>query len=78
MYLCYCCLHGQLTHLFYTFFKSKDFSQDVITMLVVADPGFPVGSAYPNDGGASLRRGIFSLKAYVKTKELALFRGTPT
>ena len=36
----------------------------------VADPGFPVGGAPSRWRGADLRRGCFSAKTYVKTKEL--------
>ena len=38
----------------------------------MADPGFPVWGHRPigGEGGADLRRGWFSVKMYVKTKEL--------
>ena len=39
-------------------------------MLSVADPGFPVGGAPTHWGGANLRRVHFSVKTYVKTKEI--------
>ena len=42
----------------------------------VADPGFPVGGRAPVRGGVDLRRGHFSVKMYVKTKELGPIGGT--
>ena len=36
----------------------------------MADPGFPIGVAATRWGGADLRRGYFSVKMYVKVKEL--------
>ena len=41
----------------------------------VADPGFPVGWRAPVRGGVDLRRGHFSVKMYVKTKELGPIGG---
>ena len=42
------------------------------TFLPGVDPGFPVGGVNPfwGGGGVDLRRGHFSVKMYVKTKEL--------
>ena len=37
----------------------------------MADPGFPVGGGMPTHwGGTNLRRVHFSVKTYVKTKEI--------
>ena len=41
----------------------------------VADPGFPVGGHAPIRGGVDLRHGHFSVKMYVKTKELGPIGG---
>ena len=38
--------------------------------ITVADPGFPVGGAPTRWGGANLRRIHFSVKTYVKMKEI--------
>ena len=39
------------------------------------DPGFPVGGHAPVKGGVDLRHGHFSVKMYVKTKELGPMGG---
>ena len=44
-------------------------------MEAVADPGFPVGRRAPVRGGVDLRCGHFSVKMYVKTKELGPMDG---
>ena len=41
----------------------------------VADPGFPIGGACTHWGGVDLRCGHFSVKKYVKTKELGPIGG---
>ena len=54
----------QTTQWFYLVLQSK----------TGADPGFPVGGVDPL-GGVDLRRGHFSVKMYVKTKELGPIGG---
>ena len=41
----------------------------------MADPGFPVGGRAPVRGGVDLRHGHFSVKMYVKMKELGPIGG---
>ena len=43
--------------------------------IAVADPGFPVGGRAPVRGGMDLRRRCFSVKMYVKMKELGPIGG---
>ena len=47
----------------------------ILVCTSVADPGFPVGGRAPVRGGVDLRCGHFSVKMYVKTKELGPIGG---
>ena len=54
---------------------TKQYSRTELSKLAGADPGFPVGGRGPVLGGVDLRRRSFSVKMYVKTKELGLVGG---